>query len=560
MLGRLALAILSLAIPCLGQGANIGTNSSPSDVTFTKRIVTHDLETRSKDVPIAAVRAFIAYKTAAWLWEHGKDDTGEAELAAKRALQELLTNRSEMPPFVFDTLGVAIMNLLDRNAKETAVQLRKTHELSFSDELDSSDKSLNRTAGEKATVDSAIRSLINRSANNLDLVVLMSKLRDRQSPELARLLTAILEAEESGRSKLDVTTLLFMSENFVRSNYYDVEAVLPPIALQKRFLKVVVTRSRVAAQMTSDQAETFFNLLNGVMPEISAKAPDLLAEASVIKTILGSRVSKEMRDGQERAERIRNSADKLAATVAEAEQTNSAAIKYDLYSSAARLALGQKKFIRATELIVAATEIELQDKLSDQAKEPLLDQFVREVVTTALESKDPEAAAYATARILDRLNRAGAQRKIAEYYVSINDIANATQAVDEAIKLVSRAEPSARSTVSAISLLSIARKLDPANVSQISDLIAKLINKLPTPNPDDKPDSDHYRKYVDSVMVVNSALIRELTNLAKIDRGAAVDLANTITRREFRIAADFVLLTESLVDQPKRKTKPASRA
>ena len=115
--------------------------------------------------------------------------------------------------------------------------------------------------------------------------------------ELMKMLVAIVDAEEKGRTKFTATTLFSMSRYFVEASV--------PIPVQKRFFEVVVAKSRNVGQMPEGDTEGFFNLLSSLIPNISTTYPQLLREATVVQLVLKTRISQESKEIQERNDRIR---------------------------------------------------------------------------------------------------------------------------------------------------------------------------------------------------------------------------------------------------------------
>jgi hypothetical protein len=540
------LLILGFTFVCvlkaLGQQNSVDTKDARVEFIIKKQIICHDLERQVKDIPLAAVRVFARYKIAVWLWKDGKDDTGRAEPIAISAIDDLYENKAEIPNVYFDALRPDLFVLLDRNAKNAANKLREKYKIGSDGELDLFDSLLSQKAGEKLAVDAAIKSLVNTSETNPEITFLLARLQQRQSPELFRLLVAIIGAEEIGQTRFTADTLFLMSGYFVESSV--------SAELQIRFLRLVIDKSRRASVIPEGDVEGFFNLLSGLIATISTKFPDLLSEASVVQTVLKTRVSQELRETQERNDRIRNSTDKLSALISEAEQTSNRAVKYDLYVNAAQLALKLKKFNYSVDIVEKTVAIDLPSSIISEAfRKQWRDQFMGQVVTAALAANDPDSANYAT--IVDPLSRAEGLRKTANYYFDHSDPVSAHYALDEAIKLITKVEGGDQKIFSLIKLLPTAQKIDRNQVSDIGELTAKSINSIPSLNVEDKPPTENYKNYVTSVMNINWNLLPALIKLLKENRSEAENLVGRINKKEIRIIADYALLTDSIAQDTK---------
>lgn len=529
---------IACVLSAYSQQKSVDRKSERRETLIKKQILVNDLENQIKDISFSAVRVFARYKIASWLWKDGKDASARAEEIAVSALDDLYENKIEIPPVYFNALGPKLFTLLDLNAKDSVKKLKEKYKIS-DNESELFDSLLNQKDGEKLAADAAVRSLTNQSGANPEIFFLIWRLQQRRSPELFRLLSAILDAEETGRVKFTADLLTFMSGCFVEPTV--------PVMLQKRFLKVVVDRSRNAAQIPEGNEEGFFNLLSGVMQDVSTKFPELFPEASIIHSILKTKVSKESLETQEQNERIENSADRLSAMIAEAERTDNNTSKYDLYVSAAYLALKLKKFIYSANIFEKTVEIELPPgTISERVKKKLRDQFLGEITEKALQSGEPDSADYATKKIADPLAKAESLRKTANYYIDRNDLDASLYALNESIKYAAKVEPTSWSLPVLINLLPVAQRIDPSSVFELNKIVAKSINAIPTLNVEDKPQTENYKNYVTNVMIVNWNLLPVLTQMVKVDKNAVTDLAGRIDKKEIKIVANYVLLTDSI--------------
>jgi hypothetical protein len=535
----------SCTVSTFGQQEDVDLNPQRLEIQIKKQLICDDLERQLKDIPFAAVRVLTRYRVASWLWKDGDDDTDRAEDIAVRAIDDLYANKAEIPDYYLQVLKAELFAMLDMHAREASDKLREKHKISSEDDVGILDSLLHQKGGEKLAADAAIKSLVNQSqenSDNPDMSLLIWRLQERKSPELLRLLVAIVDAEEKGRTRFTSATLFSMSRYFVEASV--------PIPVQKRFFEVVVSKSRNVAQMPEGDTEGFFNLLSSLIPNISTIYPQLLREATVVQLVLKTRISQDSKEIQERNDRIRASADRLAALIAEAQQTNDKGTKYGLYVRAAKLALEQKKFTYAVDIVEKTVEIDtFSDIISDPFRKRWLDQFLGQVVTAALQSGDPQSARYATKQIVDPLSKADSLRRIANYHFDHSDPGPTYDALDESIKLISRVEGGDRRIFSLINLLPTVQRIDRNRLSDLSELTAKSINSIPSLDAEDKPQTKNFKNYVTSVMNINWNLLPALTKLLKENKSDAANLAGRINKKEIRIIADCVLLTDLIVSK-----------
>lgn len=544
---KIGVSILWLlsALVVIGQERPGSPKPTFSEIAIKKQIVADDFDRQIRNIPFAVVRAFARYRIAAWLWKDGEDESGRAEYLAVQAVDDLYENKVEIPSVYFNSLGSDLLALLDRNATNSAKKLREKHKIVHENGLVPSDSLLNQKDGEKLAVDSVIRSLTNESESNSEISFLVARLKERGSPHLVRLLNAVVQAEESGRTRFNSNTLLFLSAYFVE----------PPVPsnLQQRFLIVALDKSKGAAVAPNGDFEGFFNLLSSLIPNISRTAPGLLSEAHIVQAVLRSRASQESKEAQERNDRLREAPDRLAALVSEAERANNSGTKYDLYVSAAQLALKLKRFRFAVDLVEKAAEIDLGNSvLYESSRKRWRDQFRADVVYGALQADDADSASDAIRGIANPLLKAESLSKAAVYYFDQANPALAGDALDEAIKLVSKTDVTARSISCLLNFLPTAQRIDPIRVSEIAALAAKNINSIPLLDVEDKPGTENYRNYVTSMMIINWNLLPALSKLIKVNRTEVLNLAERVKKKEIRVIADYVVMTDAITLQAKQ--------
>jgi hypothetical protein len=540
--------LLFCAIVSLGQDNPVDKKNEVDQIVLKKQLVVNDLENQIKSVPIAAVRVCTRYRMAAWLWKGGTDKTGRAEDVAASALDDYYKNKDEILPI--HSCMPQLFVLLDANAKDLAKRLRNKYKIS-SDETQLIPALLGQKNGDKLAVDAAVRLLTRQNENSPDLVYLLMRLNEQQSPELNRLLSAIMVAEQSGRTRFPTNMIEIFSDYFISPNV--------PLDVRRWFLGRVVAGARNVAVLTDIDQWAYYRMLQKLLPEISATHPEIINEAGTAHSLLSAKVGRSIREANERYERIKNSADKLAATVSEAERTDDKTAKYSLYRSAARLALNEKKFVYAVDLMGKATEIELPpNSTPEDMRAQIHNEFYRDVVAKALKAKDPESAAYAIKRMSTPLFIAGGFGEIFKYRVDNGESDAGRLALDEAIKFISKTESSPDGIALVLSMIPSVQKMDPARVFEISEMAAKSINSIPTLNVEDKPETKNYKDYVTKVMAINRDLRPALTDLIKENRNAATNLANRIDKKEIQIMANLVLLTDPVSFEPTVKKEKES--
>ncbi len=533
-----SIILLLAVVTSFGQGTEGSKTADQQNAAISRLVVAYSLENQTRELSVAAVRVLARFRIAAWLWKSGTNDSSSAEQIATRAVEDLYDNRNQIPDVYFNALRPELFALLDVYSKPAASKLRAKYTISEESELDLLDSLLARQDGDRVAVEAAIRLLRSRTQSDSEITSLVYRLQQAQSSELWRLLDAVLDNEESGGGSLNSGQLIFHSTAFVGSGV--------PMGIQKRFLRAVLARALSRSTLLGGQTSLMFNLLNTLLPSFESVAPEMVTDAHAAHAQLRSVASQESRETQEIAERISSSSDKLGATISEAEKASRAGPKYELYLRAAGIALDQGKFNFSAELAEKAADIDLKsDLLPELVRKQTKDQFLTKVLARALDAKAVDSANFVVKRISDVPSRTDALVKLAAYHTELNDLDAGRYALDAAIKNASASEWSPRITASLLNMLQIAQKIDPSSVYELNRLIASSINKIPPPNPEDKLESDAYKRYVTALMIINWNMLSALSKLMKKNPTAAADLAGRIEKKEVKLLADYVVTINS---------------
>jgi hypothetical protein len=534
------LLVMLIVFCCLtswGQKPANKVKSNLQETTIKKQIIVDDLENQVRDISFAAVRVFVRYKLAAWLWKDGKDETGRADQLAVKAIDELYEKKTEIPSLYANTLKPDVFALLEVNAKDTAKKLREKYDFSSEDELVNAQSLLNKKDGEKLATEKILKSLSNQTELSSTTTFLIDQLQSRKSPELLRILTAILNLEETSKSNLSTDSLFLIVYCFRDS--------IVPNDLRLRFFKIVISKARNAVQFPDSNVQSAYRLLNSVMPDIPANAPNLLTEANALQSVLRARISQTESEAQEIFKRIEDSADKLSALISEAEKTEDEALKYRLLVMAAELALNEKKFRHAVDLAGETIDVKEPKAIANTFRRGWHDQFLGDVVQKTLKENDVDSVKYITKKIIDKLSRAEALRKTAIYYFEKQDLVSAIDAFDESLKLTTNADDDIKRMYVLFNLVSTAQKIDKNRISEVTVRTAKAIDAIPTLDIEDKPGTEKYNKYVADIMRTNWNLLPVINNLARENPNEAIDFVNRINKKEVKIIANLALSVAS---------------
>ena len=538
--------IIFCSFICQAQKADEKTVAAGQQKILKKQNIVDEFDNRAKDISLAAVRVFVRTRLAEWLWTNRKDETGRAEQIAIKAVDELYAKPDEMPDS--RSLKSGLFRLLAVNAKETAGKLQTKYHIGDAEDFYISAPNLNSKGSDKILAEKIKNALT--EANDLAAIQAYLMILQRQkSPEFVPLLSEILNIEESGRNNFTPASILWIANNFTDSTV--------PIGLKIRFYKFILNRAKNAL-LTSGGGEIHFadSALFIILPDIIANAPDLAAEASAIKSALSAKTLPGDRDFQESQKRIAESANKLDAMIAEADKTDNKNRSLSLLSEASRLASKEEKFKLAVDLIEKTIENKSEKPSSYfELLTSAHDQQLGFIVQNSLIKTDFDAAEYAAKRITDDLKKADALRQISIYSYKQKDVGSALNNYDEALKLTLLAENGDSKIRSLLGSVSNAAIIDQSRLSEIVSITSDAINNLPPLNPEDKPGSANFKKYVSTVLQTDFFLYISVSNLTLKNRNEAAYFAGQINRKEISIIADLALAIQTFESKKEQATK-----
>lgn len=517
--------------------------STAQEFIVRKQQLVDDFELQLKDVPYAVVRIYIRYKLAEWLWKKGKDDTMRAEGLAIKALDEAYTRKDELANSHRFKLVTDIFGLLDTNAKETSARLKLKYDLDADGDLFSGFAQLQKKDGDQAVAKKMLMALAKPGDINNMINPLLSSLRTMRSPQFPIVLGAFLDAVETGRATANSGTLYMFLMHFN-------DPQVPP-AYRARYFALVVARAR-AATLTPDPI--VFPMLTSAIASFG-EGSDLLPEAMGLKTALAVTETAVMRERREAQERIDASTDKIAALIEEAERTQVESLKPMFYMQAERLALMAGKLSLALDIVEKVRAIGKSDFTTSWS-----DQELSAIARKALEADQVEIAVTAMERIEKRLDAAEAWKGAATYFDGKKDKVGARDAVGRMLRLLADTleKDDGLRIQALVRALPVIQKAEKLSMPEAIMITAKAMSDLPTPGIEDKPGTKNYTDYVFALMWVNYGLATATTILLSRDKAEAIDLAERINRKEFRVVADLVLATDALDSAQKEAEKKAA--
>jgi hypothetical protein len=509
----------------------------PETVALHAQILSNlsSLNQQIKTVDSATVRIFLLLKMSDFIWRK-KIIGGQnlAESVTTEAVEDFQKNKTEIPSLYQNSLQADALALLRVNVPVLYKKKSKEFDPENGDPSQSyklaAEHSNRGTA--KAIDDLKNRLVTGNSPANIAAIIFIVRelLGQNKVSEVNSILETVLASQEQTDTSAP-ELLLFLNENFL--------AQTTPITLQKRFLSIVIAKGqRLLQQLNAGNErgvdfQTIYIMLRSNLPQVLRLLPSDYPQALVLVDALQKRLPQQDKEREEIAERIKQSKDKLAQTISEAKGAENKTTANDLWQQAAELALREKKYQVAVDCV---NNIDSDDPNFALWREQFLDD---EVTKSALENNDVESAEYAISKIESKLRTGTALLRVVKYHHKNKNAAQSQIVLAEAVKKIKATDNNPQKVRSLSEALYAALPVDNTQAYEIAQSIVKTTNSLPSPNMEDKPQSETRKKFVQNVqMVVISNIFPTFQRLAKQDSSFARSLANELPR-DYRVAALF---------------------
>lgn len=525
---------------CLGQAAPVRNDEL---LRQRAKAMLDQLPKSIKDLDEPAIRVFLRYKVASYLWAKGfKEEYTFAETMVTEALEDLYLHKNEMKDSDIDFYQSELLGLLRAYSPALAVKLTEKYEINKNgrEDVRIAYSMLDNKAGIAQAVETVSRSLKNGQDVGLALLVFMTDLEKEHPQQYLSLLREILVAEELKPGTFSITSLYML-----KSLYWKNET---PPDLKLRFVAAIVSSvERVSSGVNSDDLVIAYQLLNVVYSEIERFAPSLYARARAAMALLNSRVPGKAIERVAVQARVEKSNDPLRQLIVEVDASTNESDKDDLRTQAATIALERGELELATELAAKTS--------ADGGHGLWRDQFLEEIVDAAIKKKDEAAAQYALSKMKSYLNRASVAQKLALFFFESKDTARAVDWMNAAVKLV---ESSDNNTEKARKFFEIAanyKKIDDTRVSEVIQSAVKSINRISKPSIEEKVGSPARKAYAESLTSIVWYTVPAFRIFSQQDEIGASLIAKGIQVPEIRTAANWGITTGLF-----EATKPAKVA
>ncbi|HVG38063.1 MAG TPA: hypothetical protein VM870_02180, partial [Pyrinomonadaceae bacterium] len=242
---------------------------------------------------------------------------------------------------------------------------------------------------------------------------------------------------------------------------------------------------------------------------------------------------------EERAKRLKDSADPVETLVAEAEATKSKAERNQLLAEAAQMALERKRFPLCLDIISKLDHDVVESSANFWRN--WADQFLKDFVKAALTAKDAELAERGAGRFASPLARVEGLVLIMRYWGKANDKTAAQRFLAEARKIAGAASDDIEKAKAFLLLSSACDPADEAQKAGLLESAVKALNNVPRPD-SGASDMKPYHVYVRNLDNTGYQLTRGFKELTKKDENEAFALAEKLHKPDLRTFATLGVL------------------
>ena len=516
----LVIWLLCITWPVAGQPP--GKPPKPA-VTFSASEV-DVLEQRIKAAESPTLRAYLYFQAANWLAQK-KEPTATPRLLSliETALNDIQAHESELGPrdsqYHFGLLKIAQQIEAEEAAKwrdKYALQRKfdSPQEIATGKLIQAIQK-LNDPAASTQAMETAKTVIRSGQVPIENFFGDLIRFDAENSPNLFPLLSAVIEWAEQAPGAIELGSLKFFTRMCMKEKV--------PREIKLRLFPIVLRETRATTSLLNSRQSVLDAsfILQEALPVMQKLAPPLYAEGAAQLAAIRASQSLGSDPKAEAQQRIRESNDPLAQTLAEAQLTKDDKFKSSLLGSAARLAKGQGKLRQAIQIIIEARRV-----LSNP-----VDEFLDGIVQDALAKQDVETARYAMAEMTDLIKRSDSLLRLAQYFMTQKDIGNTTDALQEAAKHLANA-PSGKEKALAYANLALSwADTDDFQFRETVRLLIKSANNI------EKPEKDPKGAFNERLIPLLRAETKVFTKFAAKDRTGALNTADSFAYGEMKAAA-----------------------
>jgi hypothetical protein len=444
---------------------------------------------------------------------------------AADALTDLGEHGEEIPPLMADYLFGDLGAWIQKYQPKLAGRLQEVEKNRKSGNESDRIRALLQTKGGDALAAQQLRQLLTEGQEVDGIFFYLDALRRSNSREFEPLLSQIVEIAERG-PQVSLQTLFWASDIYLRPDL--------PVALKRRFLAMVISRTQPANFAVEPVPQTAYELLSKVLPSVRELEPESYDQAAAQSLNLRAAFNERQLAAEARSKRISESPDPFADLLAEAEDAPSKSERNELLAEAAQLALERKRFALCLE-IVAKLDRDVVGGPPEFWRN-WTDQFLKGFVKAALAEKDAEQAEKGAGRITSPLAHVEGLALLLRFWGKANDRNGARRILDEAVKIAEDASDRLERAKAFLLLSLAASAADESAQTRLLEGAVKAIDGVAPPD-HGADDKKLYQQYLRGLDSTGYQLIRGFEELAKKDEAGALALCENLSQRGLRTYA-----------------------
>ena len=510
---------------CLGQTST----RRPEELLIAERLseLSVQLPSEIKQLDGGTLRVFLRFRLASLLWlQQDPKLAGPASALVIAGLDDLEAEKDRIPTLYAVRFRRDLIALLEAHAPDLAKKYKdgSNKEQYSSNAVDSAYALLKTKGQEDAGINlfktSITEGQIPGDAPDWATIVFFLTHVQKEYPEhLPELLLTLISVAERNPENVSIRGLFFVADFYLNSN--------APIELKRRFVAGAInTTSRAYLSADSGELTDAYDLLRIVLPLASSLTPNLYSQAGDQMSSLMARISRR-REREAIEARIEASDDPIGAMISEAKAASDEALKDELFSEAAQRARLAGKLELALEAAMS---------VSAHSKRQWCNQFLGELVESAIGKNDSEFAEKVISKIDDRPRRAIALQALSLYFQKSGNSEKAAETFSEELKVIDSTDDKTDRAVTFLKTLPIFLLLNNAPVASFTDRATRYVNAIPISV--EGADSVSANQYVaKTLMPIAWQLLPDFQLLAERDESMALAVVNQIQNSELRLVA-----------------------
>jgi hypothetical protein len=356
------------------------------------------------------------------------------------------------------------------------------------------------------------------------LVLYLNELIRRKSKEVEPLLSKIVDIAAQGELSFD--TLFSISDLYWQPQM--------SVTLKQRFVAMVIARTQPSNFGSGTVPSSAYDLLTNVLPVAQQLSPELYSQAVNQRLVLYASLNKAQIASEERSKRLNDSLSGIDDMVAEAEEVKSKEQRNELLAEAVQLALEKKRFDLCLN-ILAKLDLDATDATLDSWRN-WNDQFVKELVQTALIEKRPELAEKGAGDAVTSFGKVQALVMIMRYLGKANDKRAAQRLLAEATKVAGDAPDYVEKTKAFLLLSATSNQADGSQETELLESAIRALNDMSMPDRNAE-DKKPYQRYVWKLNGTEYEVIGSFRDSTKRNEDRALAQVEKIAKPESRTFA-----------------------